>query len=77
MVVLSAISIEIIHFLSRYPQNVHCTPSCICTHQFAAIHDKKSVRLAALMHHSTEEKASVHMVQHMIFSSVLIINNML
>ena len=74
MVVLSAISIEIIHFLSRYLQNVYCTPSCICTHQLAAIQDKKYVRLAAFVHHSTEQNASAHKVKHVIFSSVLIIN---
>ena len=44
------------------------------SHQLAAVHDKKSVSLAALMHQSTEQKALVHMVKHMIFSSVLIIN---
>ena len=73
MVVLSALSIEIIYFLARYPQKVHCTPSCICVHQLAAIHDEKSVHLAALMHHSFEQKASVHMVKHDL-SSVLITN---
>ena len=64
MVVFSAISIEIIHFLSRYHQNVHCTASCICTQRLAAFHNKKCVRLAALMHHNTEQKGSTHMVKH-------------